>query len=128
MTDAYNTSVNKDPQMANLQKEITVGTVGTVSKQVNSKEKGYSDNYAELYNKGIKHFAKHDLLIELNKNGEHCGHDIWIKSEPTPIKGINYPKDFNPFRPLFTNEDFSAGPDYSSTMDNLLNDTGTETF
>jgi len=105
MTDSHNTGKNKDPQMANLQYEICDKSVSKL------KEKEKSNNASALagyYEKGINHFKKYNLLIELEKSGDHCGHNIWILSKPIPIKGINYPNDYWVYRPIYDNEDFKV--------------------
>ena len=99
MTDSYNTPEFQDPQTKHVLKSIN-----STDKEKESK----FPNYSKLYEDGLNHFNSTQFLIELNSSGDHCGHDIWIESDPIPVKGINYPSYFKPYRPIFSNEDFKA--------------------
>lgn len=104
MTDAYNVAELKDPQSKNMTEQL----VCRIESDSKKKDKGGEifSNFSTLYDKGLNHFQNNDIFLELDNYGEHCYHNIWIKSEPIPIKGINYPKDFFVYRPLWNNEDF----------------------
>lgn len=103
MTDSFNTKENNDSQMSNIAYEIN----GKSKEKLKEKLKSQKTNaFAGYYEKGIEHFKKYNFLIELERSGDHCGHNIWILSKPIPIKGINYPEDFWVYRPIYDNEDF----------------------
>lgn len=100
MSDEYNTREKKDRQSRNA----TGPTVPTNGNNGTNTTKRV--DIASMYERGIDYFAHRDVLIELNRSGDHCGHDIWVKSAPIAIPGINYPSYFLPYRPLYTNEDY----------------------
>jgi hypothetical protein len=47
------------------------------------------------------------VQIELDSRGPFCQHSIYVRDRPKEIRGINYPKSFRPFRPLFDPSELS---------------------
>lgn len=113
MTDEYNTPLSEDKNIISaLLTQDAQSTVAFSAKKNEEeggnkkKEKAGAAKLAELYEKGIAHFASRGIIIENCSGGLHCGHNILVKDYARQIKGINYPGWFTPYRHLFSNSDF----------------------
>lgn len=119
MTDIYNTALSEEKSVQDTL-NAQIACFATERKKKKKEQEVEFSSLSTLYEEGIKHFAERYIIIENVFGGLHCNHEIWVKDNPMPIQGINYPSWFTPYRPLFTNEDFKQLEAAHSSLPNAL--------